>query len=425
MRWVKAVVEAQGPLLLGDGLPAGNVQSTRLLIAGSALRGALAQAVLLPLGLWGPNPTPAASLPEAFRRVFLEDPPARFGFLYPVREPGAIAEERDAFPIPLTAWTCKAHGGFPGEGGHGVIDRLRSRLRRMLNRPDADERRCPRCGERLERMRGFGVRQAPEDPGSYRRSTLHPRAFVRVGLNRGTETAEEGILYTLEALVPGPGGDGAEPPLSFTGYWGMEEDQWKALRELMEQHLPKAPSGGYRLRIGSARARGMGAVTLRCAERPDRGLPPLEKRLEAFQPRAPSGSRLDPDHLYFALTLRAPLLLYDPQGRPAAWPDPAALEPYVSNLPKNLTFLAEASEIERESWTGWSAAWGLPKPMAPVISAGSVLVFRAPAAEQAAVLAFLREVEENGLGEGRAEGWGEVVACDPFHIWMDLAGGAG
>lgn len=424
MRWVKVAIEAQAPLLLGDGLPTGNVQSSRPFIAGSVLRGTLARAILLPLGLWGPDFAGRKnSLPGAFQKVFLEEPPARFGFLYPVREHGENAREWDSFPIPLTAWTCKSHEGFQNDGGHGVVDQIQSRLRRRAGGSGDNTRTCPVCNERLERMRGFGARKDPNNPASYRKSKIRPRAFVRVGLNRGTETAEERILYTLEALTPGPGGEGREQPLSFTGYWVMEDDRWEALQKLLEQHLPKE-DGAYRLRIGSARARGMGAVALRWIEQADRGLPPLEKRLNDFQPTGAEGNRLDPGHLYFALTLRAPLLVYDPQGRPATRLDPTVLEPYVSRLPGNLEFLPEASEMEREDWTGWSAVWGLPKPTASVISAGSVLAFRAPAEEQEAVLAFLREVEENGLGERRAEGWGEVVACDPFHVVLDTKGGA-
>lgn len=424
MRWVKVVIEAQEPLLLGDGLPSGNVQTSRPFIAGSTLRGALAQAILSPLGLWGPDFAGRKnSLPEIFRKVFLEEPPARFGFLYPLREHGEKAEEWDAFSIPLTAWTCKSHGGFQSDGGHGVVDLLMDRLRGWLRPARGELWICPVCGERLERMRGFCVRKISGDPPLYRGSECHPQAFVRVGLNRGTETAEERILYTLEALVPGPGGEGKEQPLSFIGYWVMEDNQWAALRELLEQHLPKE-DGSYRLRIGSARARGMGAVTLQWKEVANIGLHPVEERLDAFQPRGTEGKLLDPDHLYFALTLRAPLLIYDPQGRPAIQLDPEVLKPYVSSLPENLEFLPEVSEIERENQTGWSAVWGLPKPVTLAISYGSVLVFRAPARERRAVVNLLQEVEEKGLGERLAEGWGEVTACDPFHVMLDVTGGA-
>lgn len=64
-------------------------------------------------------------------------------------------------------------------------------------------------------------------------------------------------------------------------------------------------------------------------------------------------------------------------------------------------------------------AWGLPKPVVTAVAPGSVLVYRAPAQEKEAVLAFLQEVEERGLGERTAEGWGEAVACDPLRVRFD------
>ena len=424
---VRVILEAQGPLLLGDGLPTGNVQSSRLFIAGSVLRGTLAKAILAPLGLWRHSgyAVRESPPPEPFRRIFLGESPARFGFLYPVRLTGDRAEDCEAFPLPLTAMSCKAHRGFRSDGRHGVFDQLLGRLRRVAGGRNASQGLCPTCKKRLDRMRGFALRQEAGDPSTYRGVKVHPRAFVRVGLNRLTETAEERILYTLEALVPGFAGDGptpsegeyAEPPLSFVGYWTLSEEQWADLRELLRRYLPAGDGNRYPLRIGSARARGMGKVRLHWVEG-QTAFPSLEQRLERFQPRGPDGQPVDPKHLYFALTLRSPLLLYDGLGRPTTRATQEVLAAYASTVPTGLEMLP-ASVVEQEPWTGWSAAWGLPKPIVPVITAGSVLAFRAPAAEREPVIAFLREVEEEGLGERRAEGWGEVVACDPFHETFD------
>jgi CRISPR-associated protein Csx10 len=409
-------------LLLGDGLPVENVQASRRFIAGSVLRGSLARAILRPLGLWRSvvrweEQTPAGeALPEGFREVFLAEPPARFGFLYPTREEAEKAGTVDAFPIPLTASECKAHSGFEEEGGHGVWDRLLNNLRRITGLEVPFQKNCPKCGEPLKRARGFAVRWRAEE--RYGKVEVRPRFFVRVGLNRFTETAEEGILYTLEALVPGPGGEGKA--LSFVGYWQMSEGQWRALKKLLEGHVRKE-DGAYLLRIGTARARGMGKVALSFMEEPP-SLPPMEERLDNFQPRDSEGNLVDPKHLHFAFTLRAPLLLYDSSGKPTAKPERSVLEAYISTLPKGLKFLSEASMVEREEWTGWSAVWALPKPVVTAIAAGSVLAFRAPKAERDAVIAFLLELEENGLGERLAEGWGEVIACDPFHVNFDIGG---
>jgi CRISPR-associated protein Csx10 len=281
-----------------------------------------------------------------------------------------------------------------------------------------------------------------EEAWSVREAKAEPRTFVRVGLNRWTETAEEGILYTLEALVPGPDesaqgeakSEESDPPLSFVGYWTMTDTQWKALQALLAGHVPYEddasspghpggnPSGNgfYSLRIGTARARGMGEVALY--------LPPapvleseLERRLDDFQPQDSKGNLLDPDRLYFALTLRSPLLMYDARGRPCMTITPETLADYAA-IPAGLEPLERATYLEQELWSGWSPAWGLPKPVTPVLAPGSVLAFRAPVTTKTDVLAFMKSAEEEGLGEHRAEGWGEVAPCDPLHVQFDAGG---
>jgi hypothetical protein len=82
-------------------------------------------------------------------------------------------------------------------------------------------------------------------------------------------------------------------------------------------------------------------------------------------------------------------------------------------------FTSEYAAVEWETWDGWAMAWGLPRPLVTALAPGSVLVYRAPAQEREAVLAFLREVEGRGLGERTAQGWGEAVACDPLHVTFD------
>ncbi|MGQ9533084.1 MAG: CRISPR-associated RAMP protein Csx10, partial [Desulfotomaculales bacterium] len=131
------------------------------------------------------------------------------------------------------------------------------------------------------------------------------------------------------------------------------------------------------------------------------------------------GELADPRHLYFSLTLRSPFLVRDRTGAACGRPERALLEPYAENLPAGLEFLPEASAVEWETWDGWAMAWGLPKPLVTALAPGSVLAYRAPAAERDAVLAFLREVEDRGLGERTAQGWGEAVACDPLHVTFD------
>lgn len=419
----KVVLEAQGPLVLGDKLPDGNVIASNQYIAGSVVRGALAKAILMPRGLWqsAQSDQPPPDWPAQFQALFEAEPPAYFGFLYPSRQAQAEAGQVETFPLPLTAYSCKAYKGFTTQGDHGVVDRLAAGLSRIIRPAGQSPAVCPHpgCGERLDRLRGFGACPAANPAQTYR-VRLNPRTFVKVGLNRRTETAEEGILYTLEALVPGPNPPPPdspatlEPPLSFVGYWRMSAAQWQALQDILAESIPSREQG-YRLRIGSARARGMGQVLLTLPEKPEPE-PDLEARLDQFQPADSAGQRLDPDYLYWSLSLRAPLLMYDKFGRPADLADLADTLAAYADRPAGLEFLPQASVVERETWGGWSPVWSLPKPIEPALSAGSVLTFRVPQAGRAGLIPFLKTLQETGLGERRAEGWGEVSICDPFHI---------
>jgi CRISPR-associated protein Csx10 len=412
MEQLDIYLEAQGPVLIGKGLARGNVQTSREYVPGSVWRGTIAGIILDGLGLRKHNGRPIANEAHdpAFRRIFLGDasPAARFGFLYPVRERLEQVGRRNTLLIPLTARTCKLNPGFKPKG-HGVYDGVMNRLREAAANEQLYRRglsKCPVCGQRIVRLRGFAARYDKQ----YERMSVGTRSFVRVGLNRYTETAQKGVLYVLDALVPDP------DPLTFVGTWYGSEHQGHDLRLLLHKYLLPAPEGGYSFRIGTARARGMGEVRLRFATRA--AMTSLEQRFEQFQPLK-NGKRLDSEHLYAVLTFRSPLQLLDEHGIPTTYITRDTLEAYDSDVPQGLKVLHDYSIVEQEVWTGWSAAWGLPKVVAPALAAGGVLIVRAPKDERVKLLSWLSTIEGEGLGERRAEGWGEILVCDRFHLDHD------
>lgn len=410
MEQLDIYLEAQSPLLIGKGLARGNVQTSRDYVPGSVWRGTIAGIILDGLGLREHNGRPIAdeALDPAFKDIFLGDNAARFGFLYPVRKCLEQVGQRNTLPIPLMARTCKLNPGFKPKA-HGVYDGVMNRLREAAANKalySQGRKECPVCKGRIVRQRGFAARYETQ----YQRMTVGTRSFVRVGLNRYTETAQQGVLYVLDALVPEP------EPLTFVGTWYGSKHQGQDLRLLLHEYLLPAPKGGYSFRIGTARARGMGEVRLRFATRAAE--PNLEQRFEQFQPQE-NGKRLDNEHLYAVLTLRSPLQLLDEYGIPTTNITRNTLEAYDPNVPKGLEVLHHYSIVEQEVWTGWSAAWGLPKVVAPALAAGGVLIVRAPEGERKELLSWLTRIEREGLGERRAEGWGEILVCDSFHLEHD------
>lgn len=419
---LKIILRARNPLALGSGLAVGSVQESRDYVAGSVWRGAVAQAMLQAQNRVRHAGRPVSGAPEPdFAELFWGEQAARFGFLYPASSSGVAA-----MPIPLTVRSCKQKPGF-APSGHGVYDGLLNRLREAAAGQQPYSRsseHCARCEHnqgRLERKRGF-MNRTSADQNDYGEARVERRAFVRVGLNRLTETAQEEVLYTIEALVPTQGGRGEGeddyPSLTFIGSWsGNTAQRQTLLDKLAEYRLPD--SDGYNLTVGTARARGMGAAVLHLESGDDDDpVNDLAARLDHFQPIT-DGRFTDPDHLFAALTLRSPLLLVDERGLPATELTGALLRAYHPQAPANLEVLADYSVLERETWTGWAAAWGLPKPVTTVISAGSVIVMRAPTAQRAELLDYLATLAAEGLGERRAEGFGEVLVCDSFHIAFD------
>jgi CRISPR-associated protein Csx10 len=68
---------------------------------------------------------------------------------------------------------------------------------------------------------------------------------------------------------------------------------------------------------------------------------------------------------------------------------------------------------------GWQDLWGLPRMHEYAIDAGSVFLFTAaqPLDELAQALFTL---EEQGIGQRRAEGFGRICISDPFHREREL-----
>lgn len=416
---MKVHLIATGPLLLGSGLPIGNVRVSESFVAGSVWRGAVARVILERLGkrTHSGRPNPDPQLPPAFIDLFGGQTPAQFGFLYPLVGERNDCIAWDAAPIPLTARTCKRHSGFHPPQGHGVYDGLFNQLREA--RP-LSQCPVPECGERLERIRG--IASAPTGHAVVRQEKLGTRSLVRVGINRYTETAQDQMLYVQDVLDPGHEPDGQPKALAFVGWWRGSVAQAELLQELLHTYLLPTPTGGFHLRIGSARARGLGAVEL-YLNSPQTLLAnnlsaAIDQRVTAVTNQITSGSG-QTTHLYAILTLRTPLQLLDEWGVPTTQLTAPLLRTYTSALPPGLEILMQSSVVEQEPMSGWSAAWGLPKPVAPALAAGSVVALRTPTNERQALLEFLTAVAQHGLGERRAEGLGDLVVCDPFHTEYD------
>ncbi|MFN3690527.1 MAG: type III-B CRISPR module-associated Cmr3 family protein, partial [Fimbriimonadales bacterium] len=79
-----------------------------------------------------------------------------------------------------------------------------------------------------------------------------------------------------------------------------------------------------------------------------------------------------------------------------------------------------ATRIERELVSGWSGAWGMPKPVQQAIAPGSVFTYTYNTSERDAVEQCLQQLTMQSIGERTAEGYGQFVACSRYHLDRDI-----
>jgi len=385
MKRVRVIVRARQPLVLGDGMTGRqNVRRSLDHIPGGMLRGAIAQRILEGLGVHHTSGRALNDLPPVlqgdFEKCFLRADGIRFGFLYP--------GEGETIPAPATALRCR-------QSSDHLFDALP-----LLLQGERWGMECPKCGGRLERTRGYLTRtsngwQPVEMPLK--------RQYVRVGLSRLTETAETSILYVIEAIEPHSVRGGEVRPQLFSGIWYFTSNEhWEAFTRLMD--AIEAKENRLSLRIGSARSRGFGLVDIEWHELEPI---PLADRLKTYQ-----------QHLNRpVITLEAfsPVIVRE-AGRTTSALTPDRLRRYLPDLPHSVQTHEDATRVECEWVSGWSPAWGLPKPLTPAIAPGSVFTFTYDQNDFGALLQWLQRLEEQGIGERTREGYGQFAICPSFPL---------
>lgn len=381
------------PLRTGTLKPRGDYLETRDYLAGSVLRGALAE--------WLKLQGKESQIVPTVQKV-------RFGNFFP-----SISESVWALPFPMTALECKLHGGFRNDPersgekpGHGIRDSLLIALayaeleRQGACFPVPMLLRCTyeingeKCGGRMERVSGFYAAL----PEGQRVMKIEKALQTKVALSRHRRAAQEGMLYRVIGVRP--------KAISFVGrLWTEDETIIEELKQAVEN-----------VGVGALTTRGFGAARLKAVEP---SVEPIAERLRAFTEKLREVWRdlanlahhtgnlvpTEPSGTYFSVDLLSPAVLRDPHGLPALklflnlngqWREPV----FWVTQP---TFVS-----------GFSTAWGLPKPTHPGAAMGSVYVFHADSPQEK-LLRFLEELESLGVGIRTDEGLGEILVCHPFH----------
>lgn len=427
-------IEAKSPVNVGARRPYGYITETMPYLPAGVIRGSFAT------GLYRSNPSLFASL---FQPVDV----LRFSDFYPVHPFVAYGGLESQLPsaLPVTAVTCKHYPGFctqqeylkrshPQEVSshsvHGVFDTLLVELAYdFLRFPQKPLRHlCPCCQEvpaeefegHLQELYPLSRPPAqfdftshrPIDRGIFFRQAVDLYHLSRTAINRARQTAQEGMLYALAVIPEGT---------TFMGWVGFPAGTDSSLHKQVLDALKELSA------VGADVTAGLGQVSITTFPPEQKQTTSLERVEECIKDfnqalrlartwcrSTHGGEETEPDIDGVCLTvdLQSPAVFFGKLGEPTAHLTADLLSHYCRGT---YTFQPVATFVRHQFVGGWSLAWQLPKEIRLAVRAGSVFVFKVKELTSDLLSAFTR-LEEEGMGEYREEGFGQVRICHPFHL---------
>jgi CRISPR-associated protein Csx10 len=397
------------PVMIGEHRTTQNSQSLDY-IPGATLLGGLAYAYLRQKKL-SPEQKDAS-----FDRFFLEDQ-VRIGNFYPANFSSFLSLDVPVKPLPTTARSCKRWEGFKyqaQEECHGVVDHLifwsLFKLSGNLNIFNEKNRYCQDCQrERIDVFHGFYRRYGP---GQYKRADVNTRLVMGTGINRLTGTVEEEILFSREVIAEaGPDGEAQV----FQGRIALDES-------VEQDFLDFLTSPTLHLRIGQAKTRGLGRLQLESPGQGRKPVPPIslkdfKDRLTQFDDAVKTqakvyGFSLD-DSFWFAVTCCSDAIIRanDLRYKTSLTANDMATQLKVGE--NDIQFVYHDASVVKIR--GWNTLWRLPKTVELAISKGSVFMFTYTKTPDDPFFQALYDLEQEGIGSRKAEGFGWIVISDEFH----------
>jgi len=420
MTQLTLTITAHSPLAIGRQKPGGSVSEVEHYIPGTVVRGAIASYILSLEG------TQAIEPGDDFDRLFTGEQPAVFRNAYPaiaqITSEELQAVERPIRVIPATAVSSKTEAGFitASASNSGVFDTLIDRFcAEQVGYPyDPTVGREESSDDPVEPYSGFCSREGDH----YYNHTVSTRFLTRVGINRRRAVAEDQLLYSIEVLNEAfltntKAEDSVWEPVVFRGEIVVpDETLADPLASFINSRL-------HQLRLGGSGSRGLGHVTLDAkvgAVELD-----MEKRIDDFNQML--GKRWDlwasfrsPAHpewrsrTFFTLDLQADAILTD-QWRRTMVISPQMLK-CIPGAPQDDSLQLHTAFSSYGYRSGWNAAWGLMKDQELVTQRGGVYLFST--AQPDAWVEVLSQLEQLGIGDRTAEGFGQLRVCHEFHQVM-------
>ncbi len=381
-------ITLKSPITTGGRKPTGQAVEAVQHIRGGLIRGAVAKAWLA---------DSESGEPDAdFRQLFLNDSAGIFRNCYP-----------GSSVLPATATGCKDFAGFlltDDTEKHGIFDTLLERL--VAEKADwLYQPNCPHCDGRVETQGGFYA-QSNE---FYEKRTLNTRLLTRVAINRQRKVAADELLYSLTAV----------DPLSVEGKKVNLHGSARVPSALVSRVADTLQKQVQRL--GGGTSRGLGRVCVKVIKHEDSDS--LEQRICDFN-KALQGVCKAYCHLpnvemdafegtYFSVDLQSDAILTAEDGWQRSMILTAPMLQEMTGCDAEVALIRSFASYDYVG--GWNAAWGLPKATDLATHMGSVFVFHT--ADIDSWISALKMLEKVGIGSRSEEGFGQILICDPFHLW--------
>lgn len=412
------VLQALSPLAIRSDHAEGGANTTQH-ITGTTFLGSLAAAHRLL--------RPAQE--DEFADLFLKDR-IYFPYLYPAsfkKSSSGIGESNlPVLPLPKTAQSCKRFSGFqplPGENTdekrHGIRDSLLDWAAFSLL--DKDEEQQPTsallaplkqhmyciykdCKEPMDHISGY-YRCARNHPEQKMKASVQTRLQTHTGINREWGVVEEGILYNREVFDKHMHfwGDVIVPDELVTTFEGF-------VAEANEEKV---------IRVGTGRTRGLGKALLQIRRAKSGNFIDFKNRLIDFDTKLKERAQevgvknLKP-FFYLSITLHSATILCDPFMRYRQTIDENVLSELLDYPTITFKRIYQATEVQRVS--GWNEQWGTPRTSEYAIEMGSTFLFECSRKPDEEHMKALYQLEQDGIGRRRMEGFGRICISDPFHL---------
>ena len=365
-------------------------------IPGVAVRGALAETYLSERG---------KAEDDTFQKLFVSGQ-VQYGDLWPTVQSNLT---HGSILIPATAQACKRNGLTHKDSFRDtLLDVFAQPTSQECGYVDSGDKK--KCKEPLDRVNGY-----LSDLECLERVAAKSELRVSAAMDRSTGTAAREMLFTQHTLTS-KNVKQDEDEICFQGTLRLADP---ALKTQLDDFL--AVSGlfptkeGTPFFLGSGRSRGLGEVVVEAFKMTNASIS-LEERWEQFNEVAHNAGG-DANCQYFSLTFLSHVALRDSLLRPVL----GKITPHHFGLPDGVRFVNRCDSNEPVRFLnqialhGWNAAQGLPKPDTVALARGSVLLFQCDRDQKSEVFSRLAQIESEGIGERRGEGFGRIAVCYPIH----------